>query len=73
MTDLRAGSNHEEFSPPCPETGINSNAGCWKFDSPNGFSRESVMNKTVIAVFALGAVALASPASAEKLKATLDG
>ena len=31
------------------------------------------MNKTVIAVFALGAVALASPASAEKLKAKLDG
>jgi len=31
------------------------------------------MNKTVIAVLALGAVAFAGPASAEKLKATLDG
>lgn len=31
------------------------------------------MNKTVIAVLALGAVACAGPASAEKLKATLDG
>ncbi|WP_407194117.1 CHRD domain-containing protein [Bradyrhizobium sp. STM 3566] len=31
------------------------------------------MNKTVIAVFALGAVAFAGPACAEKLKATLDG
>ena len=30
------------------------------------------MNKTVIAVLALGAVAFAGPASAEKLKATLD-
>jgi hypothetical protein len=31
------------------------------------------MNKTVIAALALGAIAFASPASAEKLKATLDG
>ena len=31
------------------------------------------MNKTVIAALALGAVAFAGPASAEKLKATLDG
>lgn len=31
------------------------------------------MNKTVIAMVALGAVAFAAPASAEKLKATLDG
>lgn len=31
------------------------------------------MNKTVIAAIALGAVAFAGPASAEKLKATLDG
>jgi hypothetical protein len=31
------------------------------------------MNKTVIAALALGAVAFAAPASAEKLKATLDG
>ncbi|MCK1359094.1 CHRD domain-containing protein [Bradyrhizobium sp. 199] len=31
------------------------------------------MNNTVIAVLALGAVAFAGPASAEKLKATLDG
>ncbi|PSO15916.1 CHRD domain-containing protein [Bradyrhizobium sp. MOS003] len=31
------------------------------------------MNKTVIAAIVLGAVAFASPASAEKLKATLDG
>ncbi|QDF39212.1 CHRD domain-containing protein [Bradyrhizobium symbiodeficiens] len=31
------------------------------------------MNKTVIAAVALGAVAFVSPASAEKLKATLDG
>lgn len=31
------------------------------------------MNKTVIAALALGAVTFAGPASAEKLKATLDG
>jgi hypothetical protein len=31
------------------------------------------MNKAVIATLALGAVAFAGPASAEKLKATLDG
>jgi hypothetical protein len=31
------------------------------------------MNKTVIAVLALGTMAFAAPASAEKLKATLDG
>lgn len=31
------------------------------------------MNKTVIAIFALGAIAFAAPASAEKLKAMLDG
>ena len=31
------------------------------------------MNKTVIAALALSAIAFASPASAEKLKATLDG
>lgn len=31
------------------------------------------MNKTVIAMVALSAVAFAAPASAEKLKATLDG
>lgn len=31
------------------------------------------MNKTVIAVLALGAIAWAGPASAEKLKATLNG
>ncbi|WP_342740195.1 CHRD domain-containing protein [Bradyrhizobium sp. B117] len=31
------------------------------------------MNKTVIAVFALGTLALTGSASAEKLKATLDG
>ncbi|MHC4047447.1 CHRD domain-containing protein [Bradyrhizobium sp. 23AC] len=31
------------------------------------------MNKTVIAALALGAIAFAGPASAEKLKATLDG
>ena len=31
------------------------------------------MNKTVIAVFTLGTLALAGSASAEKLKATLDG
>lgn len=31
------------------------------------------MNKSVIAVLALGAVVVAGPASAEKLKATLDG
>ena len=31
------------------------------------------MNKTVIAAIALGAVAFTGPASAEKLKATLDG
>lgn len=31
------------------------------------------MNKTVIAALALGAVAFAGPATAEKLKATLDG
>jgi len=31
------------------------------------------MNKTVIAALALGAVSFAGPASAEKLKATLDG
>ncbi|PIT02140.1 CHRD domain-containing protein [Bradyrhizobium nitroreducens] len=31
------------------------------------------MNKTVIAALALGAIAFAAPASAEKLKATLDG
>ncbi|QOG17247.1 MULTISPECIES: CHRD domain-containing protein [Bradyrhizobium] len=31
------------------------------------------MNKTVIAVFALGTLAFAGSASAEKLKATLDG
>lgn len=31
------------------------------------------MNKTAIAVLALGAIAFASPAGAEKLKATLDG
>ncbi len=31
------------------------------------------MNKSIIAVFALGAVALSGAANAEKLKATLDG
>ena len=31
------------------------------------------MQKTAIAMFALGAIAFAGPASAEKLKATLDG